>query len=96
MTEAQAHKFIARWRRIFLLWRTRNEVEAMRRMEHSCTGMIGTAFVVFLLCLLAHHSSFYMALAWFIAAWFCFCWWLVVKLRCARRALNSPIGNCNS
>ena len=38
MTEAQAHQFVARWRRVLVLWKARTEAEAIRDLRWSFFG----------------------------------------------------------
>jgi hypothetical protein len=89
MSEAEAHKFVAQWKRILLPWLARTEVEALRDMERSCIGMTGGGV---LMCIMASTrmagSSFWQAAALLGLCQFGVSLLLVLRFRAARRVLN--------
>ena len=95
MTKPEAHKFIARWRRILLPWFARTEREALRDMERSCVGMTGGGVLIFTIAATRmHDSSYWQAMALLGVFQFGVSLSLVLRFRQARRALDqSPIAD---
>lgn len=89
MTKAEAHKFVARWKRILIPWFARTESEALRDMERSCIGMMGGGLLIFTFT--STHildSTFAEVIVVFSVFQWGFSLWLVLKFRAARRAFD--------
>ncbi len=98
MTEAEAHNFIALWRRRMNTWRARTDSKAVWDMERSCVLMMCTGLLMLVVGAGSLSTSFFwLAAALFGASEFGFSLWLFLGLRQSRLVLgNSLIGNHKS
>jgi hypothetical protein len=89
MTQAQAHQFVSKWKRIMIPWFARTETEALRDMERSCTGMLMLGLVNFAVCLPKVDQSFIAKFCVvFAVAMLAFAFPMIRRCREARRALE--------
>lgn len=89
MTQAQAHQFVSKWKRIMIPWFARTEAEALRDMERSCTGMLMGGFGMLVVCLPKMDQSSVSKLGVvFAVAMLAFAFPMICRCREARRALK--------
>ena len=88
MTEAQAHQFVSRWRRVLIPWAARTEIEAIGDMHRSMLGVMMGMLLVIVCASTLRSPQLRTALLSSAFLLFCFAFYLVVGLRNARRKLD--------
>jgi hypothetical protein len=99
MTEAEAHKFVARWNGFILPRRVRTEDETIREVGRRLLLVVFLAFIltscsVYVCILISQISGHMLVSVVFNFSIFSFSIWQTLRLRQARRALDqSQISN---
>jgi hypothetical protein len=88
MTEAEAHKLVARWQRLILPCRTRTEGQAVRNMERSSMGMVGGGVLISVIGCTAFEGTLFWIVTLSGLALSGFALFLMFRFREARHALH--------
>jgi hypothetical protein len=88
MTEAEAHKIVARWQRFLLPCRARTEAQAVRNMERGSMGLVGGGVLICVTGCTALQGALFWIVTSFGLVLSGFALSLMFRFREARHALH--------